>query len=179
MNTPLSPQQLFARLESLGIKTTTVTHPAVYTVEEAKQHRELLAGCHIKNLFLRDKKKRYFLIVAREDLVLNLKELGARLGTARLSFARPVRLMEKLGVEPGSVSPFGVVNDVDKDVRVIIDKAVLAHGPVNCHPLCNTMTTAIASADLVTFLEDTGHPPMLVDFQNDDDGDAPTRSSGG
>lgn len=170
-----TPAQLFDMLKGQGIETTTVSHPAVYTVEEAKQHRELLAGCHIKNLFLRDKKKRYFLIVAREDLALNLKELGARLGTARLSFASPQRLLEKLGVEPGSVSPFGVVNDSEGDVVVVIDRGVLASGPVNCHPLVNTMTTAIESDDLLAFLKATGHAPKLVDFRSEDDDVAPSQ----
>lgn len=151
-------------LEQHGIEITTVSHPPVYTVAEAKQHRNLLAGCHIKNLFLRDKKKRYFLVVAREDLKLDLKELGGRLGTARLSFASPARLMEKLGVEPGSVSPFGVINNHEKDVTVVIDQAVMASGPVNCHPLCNTMTTAIKSDDLLRFLDATGHTPTLMDI---------------
>ena len=160
----LTPQQLFARLDELGLAHTTVEHAPVYTVEEAKQHRGVLPGHHIKNLFLRNKKEEMWLVVALEDRVLDLKRLGERLGAGRLSFGSPERLRKYLGVEPGSVTPFALVNDRDRKVVLVLDRGLVEGGPVNAHPLVNTMTTAISLADLQRFFEATGHPPRWLDF---------------
>lgn len=157
-------RELMDRLARLGIATTTVRHPPVFTVDESKALRGELPGAHIKNLFLKDKKGRLWLVVAAEDRPIDLKDLRRRLGAATLSFGRPELLREVLGVEPGSVTPFGVINDVDARVTVVIDAALMAADVIHAHPLTNTASSAIAPADLCTFLEDTGHPPQLLDL---------------
>ena len=158
------PQQLFAKLAALGIAQRTVEHPPVFTVEEAKALRGNLPGHHIKNLFLRNKKEEMWLVVALEDRAIDLKRLGEALGAGRLSFGSPERLRRHLGVEPGSVTPFALVNDETHVVRLALDRGVAEGGPVNAHPLVNTMTTAIAPADLLRLFEATGHAPRWLDF---------------
>ena len=160
----LSPQQLFARLDELGLAHRTVEHAPVFTVEQAKQHRGVLPGHHIKNLFLRNKKEEMWLVVALEDRAVDLKRLGEVMGAGRLSFGSPDRLRRHLGVEPGSVTPFAVINDADHKVTLVLDRALLEGGPINAHPLTNTMTTAICFADLQRFFEAIGHSPQWLDF---------------
>jgi Ala-tRNA(Pro) deacylase len=161
---PTSPDQLFAHLEGLGIRTRTVQHPPVFTVEEAKALRGDLPGGHIKNLFLRNKKGEMWLVVAEESRPIDLKALGERLGAAVLG--SPERLMSYLGVKLGAVTPFALINDRGGQVKVAIDRTVLDHDPVNCHPLANDMTTAIAPKDLLTFIESSGHKPMILELGN-------------
>src|SRR3954467_2560040 len=160
----LDPQQLFARLEQLGIAQRTVEHPPVFTVEEAKALRGDLPGQHIKNLFLRNKKEEMWLVVALEDRAIDLKRLGEVLGAGRLSFGSSERLRKYLGVEPGSVTPFAVANDGDRKVALVLDRGLAEGGPVNAHPLVNTMTTAIAFTDLLRFFEASRDPPRWLDF---------------
>ena len=160
----LSPQQLFARLDALGLAHRTVEHAPVFTVEQAREHRGVLPGHHIKNLFLRNKKEAMWLVVAIEDRAIDLKQLGERLGAGRLSFGSPERLRTYLGVEPGSVTPFSVINDPDRQVTLVLDRGLVEGGPVNAHPLVNTMTTAISFADLSRFFVATGHTPQWLDF---------------
>lgn len=160
----LSPQQLFDRLAQLGIAHTTVEHEPVFTVEQAKAHRGVLPGHHIKNLFLRNKKEEMWLVVALEDRAIDLKQLGERLGAGRLSFGSPERLRTYLGVEPGSVTPFSTINDTQHKVALVLDRALQDGGPVNAHPLTNTMTSAIELPDLMRFFEATGHAPRWLDF---------------
>ena len=160
----LSPQQLFAKLDALGIAQHTVEHRPVFTVEQAKALRGNLPGHHIKNLFLRNKKEEMWLVVALEDRAVDLKRLGEALGAGRLSFGSPDRLRRHLGVEPGSVTPFALVNDEARVVRLALDRSLIEGGPVNAHPLVNTMTTAITPADLLRLFEATGHTPIWLDF---------------
>jgi len=160
----LSPQQLFARLAELGLTHNTVEHAPVFTVEQAKTHRGTLPGHHIKNLFLRNKKEEMWLVVALEDRAIDLKRLGEKLGAGRLSFGSPERLARYLGVEPGSVTPFAVINDTDHKVTLVLDEGLKAGGPVNAHPLTNTMTSALSLADLLRFFEATGHRPTWLDL---------------
>src|SRR5258706_1292414 len=129
----LDPQQLFARLEALGIAHRTVEHPAVFTVEQAKALRGDLPGHHIKNLFLRNKKEEMWLVVALEDRAVDLKRLGEVLGAGRLSFGSPERLRKYLGVELGSVTPFALVNDRDRKVVLVLDRGLVEDGPANSH----------------------------------------------
>jgi Ala-tRNA(Pro) deacylase len=164
MAEPWTPDRLLAWLSELGIPTRTVQHPAVYTVEQAQQHRLDLRGGFSKNLFVRNKKGRMWLLVLEESREVRLRELATQLGAGRFSFASPQRLDRWLGVEPGSVTPFGVVNDPDGEVTVVVDQGLLALGTLHFHPLVNTMTTAIAAADLLRFLEASGHPPRVVDL---------------
>jgi Ala-tRNA(Pro) deacylase len=160
---PLSPADLFAKLEELGIRTTTVRHAPLFTVEQSKALRGSLPGGHTKNLFLKDKKDRLWLVTAEEDRAVDLKALGATLGAAgRLSFASPERLMRHLGVEPGAVTPFGLVNDDAGAVRFVIDETLLGHDLLNFHPLTNAATTAIGRDDFLRFLAATGHPPQIL-----------------
>ena len=157
---PHTPDQLFAYLDGLGIAHSTVTHPPVFTVEQAKKLRGELPGAHTKNLFLRDKKYELYLAVALESTEIDLKGLHRSLGAqGRFSFGASGLLREVWGVEPGSVTPFGAINDKDGRVTVVLDAAMMEHGTLNFHPLLNTMTTAIARDDLVKFLQATGHQP--------------------
>jgi Ala-tRNA(Pro) deacylase len=164
----LDPQQLFARLEALGIAHRTVEHPAVFTVEQAKALRGNLPGHHIKNLFLRNKKEEMWLVVALEDRAIDLKRLGDVLGAGRLSFGSAERLKRHLGVEPGSVTPLALINDEARAVRLVLDRGLAdsaqINAPINAHPLVNTMTTALAPADLMRFFAATGHAPRWLDF---------------
>lgn len=160
----LDPQQLFARLDGLGIAHRTVEHPPVFTVEEAKALRGNLPGHHVKNLFLRNKKEEMWLVVALEDRPIDLKRLGDVLGAGRLSFGSAERLKRTLGVEPGSVTPLALVNDESRAVRLALDRGIADGGPVNAHPLVNTMTTALAPADLLRLFAATGHTPHWLDF---------------
>ena len=160
----LDPQQLFARLDQLGIAHRTVEHPPVFTVEEAKALRGNLSGHHIKNLFLRNKKEEMWLVVALEDRAIDLRRLGDVLGAGRLSFGSADRLKRYLGVEPGSVTPLALVNDESHAVRLVLDRGVADGGLVNAHPLVNTMTTALAPTDLLRFFAATGHMPHWLDF---------------
>jgi Ala-tRNA(Pro) deacylase len=160
----LSPQQLFARLAELGIAHRTVEHAPVFTVEEAKAHRGTLPGHHIKNLFLRNKKEEMWLVVALEDRAIDLKRLGEKLGAGRLSFGSAERLAKYLGVEPGSVTPFAVINDTGHKVTLVLDRGLKGEGPVNAHPLTNTMTSALSLADLLRFFEATSHSPNWLEL---------------
>jgi Ala-tRNA(Pro) deacylase len=162
--TPATPADLFAYLDRLGIPHPTVTHPAAFTVEEARALRGRVAGGHTKNLFLKDKKDALFLVVALEDAAIELKSLHQRLGASgRFSFGSADLLRATLGVEPGSVTPFAALNDTEARVTVVLDAAMMAHAVLNYHPLHNTMTTSIARDDLVRFLTATGHPPRIVE----------------
>jgi Ala-tRNA(Pro) deacylase len=160
----LTPQQLFSRLDALGIVHKSVEHPPVFTVEEAKALRGSLPGAHIKNLFLRNKKEEMWLVVALEDRAIDLKRLGDVLGAGRLSFGSPDRLKRTLGVEPGSVTPLALINDADREVRLALDRGMMGDGPINAHPLVNSMTTALSAPDLARFFAATGHEPRWLDF---------------
>lgn len=159
---PASPEDLFAFLDRLGISHSTVAHPPLFTVEESQALRGKIPGGHTKNLFLRDKKGVLVLVVASEDATIDLKGLHRLLGASgRFSFGSADLLMQHLGVTPGSVTPFSAINDAERQVTVVLDRAMMEHAVLNYHPLTNTMTTAIARDDLVKFLEATGHPPRI------------------
>ena len=161
---PLCSEDLLDFLKELGIECSTVEHPPVFTVEEARRLRGDLPGAHSKSLFLRNKKGRMWLVVTLEDRPIDLKELGVRLESGRLSFGSPERLMRHLGVIPGAVTPFAVINDQEGVVTVALDCQMLEAEPLNFHPLDNTQTTAISTAGLLAFLEATGHTPQMPDF---------------
>ena len=151
---PATPDQLFAALDSLGIRHSTVKHPPLFTVEQSRNLRGQIPGGHTKNLFLRDKKYAIYLVVTQEDAEIDLKGLHRRLGAnGRFSFGSADLMREVLGVEPGSVTPFGVINDTEGRVSVVLDAAMMEHQTLNYHPLVNTMTTSIGRDDLVKFLE--------------------------
>ncbi|WP_102961469.1 prolyl-tRNA synthetase associated domain-containing protein [Mangrovicella endophytica] len=159
---------LFQTLADLGITTSTVEHPPLFTVEESQALRGTISGGHTKNLFVKDKKGTLFLVVAEEDRTVDLKTLHKRIGAqGRLSFASADQMRAYLGVEPGSVTAFGVLNDTNGAVRVVLDEGLLAHDMVNCHPLTNTATTTIARDDLLRFLGATGHSPLVITLEAD------------
>lgn len=153
---------LLQRLAALGIDAETVDHPAVYTVDESKRLRGDLPGAHSKNLFLKDKKGRLWLVVTLEDRHIDLKALRKTIGAAQLSFGKPDLLQEVLGIDPGSVTPFGVINDTTARVSVVLDDGLLAFEALNFHPLTNTATTRLSPDGLLAFLRDTGHEPLIV-----------------
>jgi len=161
---PADPGSLERRLAGLGIRTRTAHHPPVFTVEEARALRGELSGCHTKNLFVRDRKGVMWLVVCREDRKVDLAALAERLGVGRLSFGSADRLMRFLGVIPGAVTPFAVINDHGGRVGVAIDRGMLGESPWNFHPLDNAMTTSIEPADMVRFLEAESHEPRFIDF---------------
>jgi Ala-tRNA(Pro) deacylase len=159
---PKTADQLFAALDALGIKYRTVKHPPLFTVEQSQALRGQIPGGHTKNLFMRDKKYALYLVVALENAEIDLKGLNRRLGaTGRFSFGSANLLREVLGVDPGAVTPFGAINDVDGRVTVVLDASMMEHETLNYHPLVNTMTTSIGREDLVKFLESTGHMPRI------------------
>jgi Ala-tRNA(Pro) deacylase len=159
---PASPDELFTFLDSLGIAHKTMTHPPLFTVEQSQALRGTIPGGHTKNLFVKDKKDTVFLLVAGEDALIDLKSMHRLLGASgRFSFGSADLMRELLGVEPGSVTPFGAINDNGGRVNVVLDRAMMGHDILNYHPLINTMTTSIRSADLVRFLEATGHDPRI------------------
>lgn len=156
---------IYTFLTTNKIQFTRYDHPAVFTVEEGKHLNLNFPGAHTKNLFLRDKKgTRHILVVVRDDKIVDLDRLSSLLETSRLSFGSPDRLMRHLGVAPGSVTILGIVNDSNKSVEVFIDRDIWEAEFVQCHPLINTSTLVISKADLVKFLETTGHKTQVIDI---------------
>ncbi|MBO0759146.1 MAG: prolyl-tRNA synthetase associated domain-containing protein [Bradyrhizobiaceae bacterium] len=159
---PARPVDLFTFLDQLQLSHHSVAHPPLFTVEQSRSLRGQIPGAHTKNLFLRDKKGALYLVVALEEAAIDLKSLQKVLGAARLSFGSADLLRQTLGVEPGAVTPFAAINDENRQVSIVLDAAMMEHETLNYHPLVNTMTTSIASADLLKFLEATGHRARIV-----------------
>ena len=159
-----TPEDLFARLGELGIETATHEHTPVFTVDESRDLRGALDGAHCKNLFFKDKKGALWLCVVEESRRVDIKALTAALGSARLSFASPDRVKEHLGVEPGAVTPFALINDREAAINVVLDAEIMAADVANFHPLVNDRTTAIRPADLERFIAACGHTPRILDF---------------
>ena len=160
---PASPEELFAYLDRLGIAHSTVSHAPLFTVEQSQALRGQIPGAHTKNLFLKDKKSAIYLVVAPEEASIDLKGLHRLLGaTGRFSFGSADLLLEVLGVQPGSVTPFGAMNDAGGRMNVVLDTGLMRHDVINAHPLVNTKTTSLASQDLIKFLEATGHVPRIT-----------------
>ncbi len=160
---PLTRADLLQRFRELGIETTTTDHVAVFTVAESHDVKETIDGAHSKNLFLKDKKGRVFLVSAESDAAIDLKTISEKIGgSGRVTFGKPELMLELLGVTPGSVTPFGVINDTEGVVTVVLDAAMMAHEVLNFHPLENTATTSIRRDDFVRFLTAIGHPPAVV-----------------
>ncbi|OUR78443.1 DNA-binding protein [Alphaproteobacteria bacterium 46_93_T64] len=152
-----TPNDLFSKLDALGITYKTHTHAPVFTVEEAQSVGRELEGGHSKNLFLKDKKGDVYLLVCLEDTKVDLKMLRKQIGAKNLSFGKPDLLMELLGVTPGSVTPFSLINDTDCKVKVLLDARMMEEKFLNFHPLINDKTTQISMGNLKTFIEDCGH----------------------
>lgn len=161
---PATPDDLFARLSALGIVTTTIHHPPAFTVDDLGKEIAHLPGIFVKNLFFADAKKKMWLVVAPFDRRMDLKKLAGVIGAARLSFGSSDRLMRVLGVTPGSVTPFAVINDPQAQVQIVLDAGLMMATVINAHPLINTMSTSIAPGDLQRFIGACGHRPRLVDL---------------
>lgn len=160
---PLSSDQLLNFLTQNGIAHTTLSHPPLATVAESQALRGQIAGGHTKNLFLKDKKSRYFLITVEEEATVDLKTIHQAIGASgRVSFGSADAMQDFLGVLPGAVTLFAVVNDTDHKVTVVIDTDLMQHAVINAHPLVNTATTSIARDDLSRFLALTGHEPLVL-----------------
>jgi len=160
---PKSREELISFLQGLGIETHTFEHPPLFTVQDSQALRGEIAGGHTKNLFLKDKKDNYFLLTVGEEAVVDLKQIHHLIGAAgRVSFGRPEMLMELLGVAPGAVTIFGLINDTQHRVRPFLDAALMQHETINAHPLTNEATTSIARADLQRFIAATGHEAEIL-----------------
>jgi Ala-tRNA(Pro) deacylase len=156
---------LFDYLAALSIATITVAYPAHRTVGEGKALRGEMAGQFTKNLLLKDKKGRLFMIVADEDRDVDLRRLHLAIGAqGRLGFAASEQMRDILGVEPGALTPFSLLADAGHQVCVVIDAGLMRATQLNFHPLVNTESTGIGPGDLLVFLRASGHEPMLVDF---------------
>jgi Ala-tRNA(Pro) deacylase len=159
-----SRADLMALLADLGIETLTHEHPAVFRVGEGEEVKAAIPGAHTKNLFLKDAKANLWLISAADRTVIDLKRLHTVIGSARLSFGSAGLMEETLGVTPGSVTAFGLINDTGHRVRFVLDRVLADAARVNFHPLTNTATTGIDQAGFLRFLAAVGVTPMIVDF---------------
>jgi Ala-tRNA(Pro) deacylase len=155
---------LFAFLDAHGVAHSTLEHPPVFRVEEGLEIKAALPGGHSKNLFLKDAKGQLWLISALGETAIDLKRLHTVIGSGRLSFGSPALMEQTLGVTPGSVTVFGLINDVERRVRFVLDAALAAADPVNFHPLGNDATTAVSQDGFRRFLAALGIEPMIVDF---------------
>lgn len=164
---PATPEDLFAKFDALGIAHTTTQHRPVFTVEEGADLKAQMPGGHSKNLFLKDKKGALFLLCALGDTAIDLNAVSKVLGAGRFSFGSPERLMQHLGVEPGSVTLFALINDEQRDVTLVLDEGLFAHNPVNFHPLRNDATTAISPGDMLKFIRALGREPIRLAFDAD------------
>jgi Ala-tRNA(Pro) deacylase len=155
---------LLTHLDNQKLSYTLYEHPAVFTVEESQLHCGHIAGVHCKNLFLKDKKDKLWLVTAPDERVIDLKNLPGKINSARLTFAKPELLMEVLGVLPGSVTPLALINDIQKRVTPVLDAWMLRQPLLNYHPLINTATVAMPPNDLLRFIDGTGHQPITVEL---------------
>ena len=163
LSSPATPQQLLSLLDELGMKTKTFEHEAVFTVEESDHVTAKIPGAHTKNLFVKDKKGRFFLLVVGNKSRISLNHVHAIIGASgRVSFANADQLMEHLGVKPGSVNAFAPMNDKNNLVTVVIDAPLLKFEHINCHPLTNEMTTTISTVDLLNFLSLFNHEVKIL-----------------
>jgi Ala-tRNA(Pro) deacylase len=159
---PASQEDLFAFLDNLGIEHSTVTHPPFFTVDEGRPWHDMIPGLHCKNLFIKDRKGGIWHVVLPADKRADLGALEKALGAPRFSFARPEVLLEVLQLTPGSVTPFGLINDTARRATVVLDQDMLANEWVNFHPLRNDASTTIRAADLVTFVRALGYTPIIM-----------------
>lgn len=159
----ITEEQLFTYLDSLGIAHQTVEHPPLFTVEDGLAIRHTIPGLDCKNLFLKDKKDKIWLIVMPGDKRAQMSRLEKNIGSARLSFGKPELLMQVLKTTPGSVSPFALMNDVARQATVVLDKDIMETALVNFHPLRNTASTALTSSDLLKFIKSLSYEPLIAD----------------
>ena len=167
---PTSRQTLISFLEDLGISTRTHDHEAVFTVAESHKVKEEMPGGHTKNLFLKDKKGKLMLVVCLNDTEVDLKSFHKKYDCGRVSFGNAELLWQHLGVRPGSVTPFALINDKDdQTVHLVLDHNMMQVELLNYHPLENNATTAIARGDLLKFFKATGHQPTILKLEKEVD----------
>ncbi|WP_321344030.1 prolyl-tRNA synthetase associated domain-containing protein [Breoghania sp.] len=160
---PATREDLMTRFKELGIETSTIEHERVFTVAESSKLDRELEGGHTKNLFVKDKKGRLFLVVALADATIDLKHLHKVIGAqGRVSFGNAELLEEVLGVTPGSVTPFALINDAGQRVTPVLDAAMMEYDTLNYHPLSNDATTSISREDLLVFVRACGHEPQIL-----------------
>lgn len=156
--------RLLAWMAALGVDQTTHDHPAVFRVDEGLELKAAMPGAHTKNLFLKDEKAQLWLISARQDTVIDLKAAPRIIGSDRLSFGSEDLMWETLGVRPGSVTALGLINDVDRRVRFVLDLRLWEADIVNFHPLTNIATTALSQTAFRRFLREIRRDPLVIDF---------------
>lgn len=161
---PTDAPTLLARLDALGIAYDLHEHEPVFTVAESARIDAVIPGLHCRNLFLYDKQKRHYLVCVSNDTLIDLKKLAPLIGAGRLSFGSAERLWEHLGVRPGSVCPFSIVNDPDRRVEIFLDKSMMDADLVCFHPMENHLTVGLSPRDLVRFVEACGHVPHITDL---------------
>ncbi|TRL37009.1 prolyl-tRNA synthetase associated domain-containing protein [Rhizobium straminoryzae] len=160
---PKTAQDLFRFLDDLGISHSTKSHPPVFTVSESESLRDEIPGGHTKNLFVKDKKDRFFVLTVEERASVDLKSVHKVIGaSSRVSFGSPEKMLDYLGVIPGSVTVFGALNDTGNNVTFVLDEDLMSHEIINGHPLSNDATTSIGRNDLIRFLKATGHEPLVL-----------------
>ncbi len=165
---PATEQELLNKLEELAIETTLYRHPPLFTVEDSQNFRGEIPGGHCKSLFLKDKKHNYLLAVLSEDRRVDLKAMykSDLIPAGRLSFASAERMINILGIEPGSVTPFSLINVKIDNLAVLLDKRMLENDYLNYHPLHNEATLTIHRDDLIKYIEHFGFSPIIIDFEN-------------
>lgn len=159
----VTEKDLFALLNSLGVHHETIEHRPVFTVEEGRDLHGKIPGMHCKNLFLKDKKDKLWLVVMPGDKRAHLARLEKAIGAARLSFGKPELLQEVMGITPGSVTPFALMNDKAHRITVVLDKDMMAAPLVNYHPLRNSASTALSADGLLKFIRKLGYAPLIAD----------------
>lgn len=160
---PITETDILRYLDENSLPYQYVSHPPVYTCEQAELHRPSLPGVSTKNLFLRDDRRRFYLVMTACEKRLDLKQLGKVLGTSKLHFGDEATLLRLLGVSPGAVTVLGLINDPDQQIHLVVDSAIWEGAFFLCHPLVNTATLVLAQADLRRFFTLTGHIPQIVE----------------
>lgn len=161
---PASPDDVTQHLTRLGIAHRTISHEPMFTVEDSRRFRNGVPGGYSKNLFLRNKKGRMWLVTLCEDRAVDLKTLGEKIGAGRVSFGSAERLMHHLGVVSGAVTPLAVINDHECVVTAVIDAELLTLDPLHFHPCVNTRTTTLDHQGLVQYMTAFNHKPELLSF---------------
>ncbi|MES1197359.1 MAG: prolyl-tRNA synthetase associated domain-containing protein [Pseudomonadota bacterium] len=164
---PATPDQLFAFLDQIGVAHHTVHHRPVFTVEDGADLKAQMPGGHSKNLFLKDKKGAPFLLCALAESRIDLNAVSKLIGAARFSFGSAELLLDRLGVTPGSVTIYALINDPEQRVTLLLDQALLEHDPINFHPLSNDATMAVSPEGLLRFLGALGRTPVRLAFAPD------------
>ena len=162
----LKKNDLLKILKSNNIEFSVQEHAPLFTVEDSKSLRGIIKGAHSKNLFLKDSKGIFYLLSIEENTSIDLKKVTAPINSKKLSFANSKYLQSIMGIEPGSVSPFALINDKEKKIKFYLDKSLAAYEIVNFHPLVNTATVSIKSNDLIQFINNIHNPVNILNMEN-------------